>query len=153
MQTEIQRIDLTRGHGRRLGFFVSARVDVPKKINQSVGSIVKLGVLSHEKKKKKKHGRERERTKKGRRCCTPLMILFLFFILCSASGGGVDGIHHDRLSVLPVEFRKLQKTKKTLIHQVMSDFLMNLLKEDMNEELYMAKQAGLGLDLFISKVS
>lgn len=37
--------------------------------------------------------------------------------------------------------------------QVMSDLLMNLLTEDLNEELYMARQAGLGLDLFISKVS
>lgn len=35
----------------------------------------------------------------------------------------------------------------------MGDVLMNLLKEDLNEELYMARQAGLGLDLFISKAS
>lgn len=35
----------------------------------------------------------------------------------------------------------------------MSALFVNLLKEDLNEELYMAKEAGLGLDLFLSKVT
>ena len=34
----------------------------------------------------------------------------------------------------------------------MSDLLVSLLKEDLNEELYMAREAGLGLDLYLTKV-
>lgn len=36
--------------------------------------------------------------------------------------------------------------------KVMSDLLVSLLKEDLNEELYMAREAGLGLDLYLTKV-
>lgn len=34
----------------------------------------------------------------------------------------------------------------------MSDLLVSLLKEDLNEELYMAREAGLGLGIYLTKV-
>lgn len=34
----------------------------------------------------------------------------------------------------------------------MAALLVDLLKEDLNEELYMAREAGLGLNLYLTKV-
>lgn len=36
--------------------------------------------------------------------------------------------------------------------KVMAALLVDLLKEDLNEELYMAREAGLGLNLYLTKV-